>query len=112
MDHVACVGEMRNAYRILIGKHEGRENNIKMDLREMGCNIVHWICLAQDRGQESVTGCNELLASIRGGEFLHQMSDYQLLRKESDLCSTINRKRNLIREKHISIVASIKMTAW
>jgi hypothetical protein len=44
--HVARIGERRNAYRILVGKPEGRrslgrprrrwENNIKMDLREAG----------------------------------------------------------------------------
>jgi hypothetical protein len=44
--HVASMGEKRNAYRILVGKPEvkrplGRprcrwENNIKMDLREVG----------------------------------------------------------------------------
>jgi hypothetical protein len=44
--HVACLGEKRNAYRILVGKPEGKrpvgrprrrwEDNIKMDLREIG----------------------------------------------------------------------------
>jgi hypothetical protein len=44
--HVARVGAKRNAYRILVGKPEGRRplrkpsrrwvNNIKMDLREIG----------------------------------------------------------------------------
>jgi hypothetical protein len=44
--HVACVGEKRNAFWILVGKPEGNrplgkpkqrwEDNIKMDLREMG----------------------------------------------------------------------------
>jgi hypothetical protein len=44
--HVACMGEKRNAYRILVGKSEGTrplgkhrrtwEDNIKMDLREIG----------------------------------------------------------------------------
>jgi hypothetical protein len=44
--HVACVGEKRGAYRILVGRSEGRrplgrprrkwEDNIKMDLQEVG----------------------------------------------------------------------------
>jgi len=44
--HVACMGEMRNAYEILVGKPErkrplgrsrrGWEDNIRMDLREIG----------------------------------------------------------------------------
>jgi hypothetical protein len=44
--HVACMGERRGAYRALVGKPEGRrplgrprhrwEDNIKVDLREVG----------------------------------------------------------------------------
>jgi hypothetical protein len=54
-------GEKRNAYRILLGKPEvkrppGRhrhrwEDNIKMDLREIGWGGIDWIDLAQDRNQ-------------------------------------------------------------
>jgi hypothetical protein len=57
--HVAWVGEKRNVYRLLVGKPEGKRpigrprrrwmNNIKMDLLEIGLNIVDWIGLAQDR---------------------------------------------------------------
>jgi hypothetical protein len=56
--HVACVGEKRGAYRILVGRPEGRrplgrprrrwEDNIKMDLQEVGWDM-DWIDLAQDR---------------------------------------------------------------
>jgi hypothetical protein len=59
--HVACMGHMRNAYNILVGKSEGRrslrrpkhrwEDNIKMDLREIGWEGVDWMHLAQDRDQ-------------------------------------------------------------
>jgi hypothetical protein len=61
--HVARMGEMRNAYRILVGKPEGKrplgrprrkwENNtcIKMDIRETGWSGMDWIDLAQDRDQ-------------------------------------------------------------
>jgi hypothetical protein len=51
--HVARMGETRNAYRILVGKPEGRRalgrprrrwvDNIKMDLREIGWDGMDWI---------------------------------------------------------------------
>jgi hypothetical protein len=51
-------GEKRNAYRILVGKPEGKRliggprsrcvDNIKMDLREIGWNDMDWIDLAQN----------------------------------------------------------------
>ena len=57
--HVARMGEARGAYRILVGKPEGKRplgrprrrwvDNIRMDLQEMGCGHVDWIGLAQDR---------------------------------------------------------------
>jgi hypothetical protein len=59
--HVARIGEKRNAYRILVGKSEGKRplgrprrrwvNNIRMDLGEMGWDGVEWINVAQDRDQ-------------------------------------------------------------
>jgi hypothetical protein len=55
------MGETRHAYRILVGKPEGKRplgrprrrwvDNIKIDLREIGWNDVDWIELAQDRDQ-------------------------------------------------------------
>jgi hypothetical protein len=58
---VACMGEGRGAYRVLVGRPEGKrplgrprrrwEDNIKMDLGETGINGVNWIQLAQDRVQ-------------------------------------------------------------
>jgi len=54
-------GEMRNTYKILVSKPEGRkphrrprhrwEDNIRMDLREIGWEVVDWMHLAQDRDQ-------------------------------------------------------------
>jgi hypothetical protein len=53
------MGEMRNAYIILVGKPEERrplgrprhrwEDNIRMDLQEIGREGVDWIHLAQNR---------------------------------------------------------------
>ena len=57
--HVARMGEERGAYRVLVGKLEGKRplgrprrrwvDNIRMDLQEVGCGYVDGIGLAQDR---------------------------------------------------------------
>jgi hypothetical protein len=57
--HVARMGEKRNAYRLLVGKPEGKRSlgrprrrwvdNIKMDLLEIDWGGVDWIGLAQDK---------------------------------------------------------------
>jgi hypothetical protein len=58
---VARIGEKRKAYRILVGKPEGKRpigrprrrwvSNIKMVLREIERGGMDWIDLAQDRDQ-------------------------------------------------------------
>ena len=57
--HVAHMGEGRGVYRVLVGKPEGKtplgrprrrwEDNIRMDLQEVGLGYEDWIGLAQDR---------------------------------------------------------------
>ena len=59
--HVSRMEQYRNAHRVLMGKHAEKrplerlrrrwEDNIKMDLREVGCNRGDWIDLAEDRDQ-------------------------------------------------------------
>jgi len=57
-EHVAPIGEIRNAYKIMVGKPEGKsslrksrrrwESNIRIGLEETECEVVNWIRLAQD----------------------------------------------------------------
>jgi hypothetical protein len=56
--HVARKREKRNVYRLLVGEPEGKRplgrprrrwiDNIKMDLLDIGVNVVNWIGPAQD----------------------------------------------------------------
>jgi len=67
--HVARMGEGRGVYRVLVGKPEGRrllerprhrwEDNIRMDLRQVGCGCVDWMELAQDRDR-----CRALVSAV------------------------------------------------
>jgi hypothetical protein len=59
--HIVRMGEKRNAYRLLVGKPEGRRplgrprrrwlDNIRMVLVEVEWGDVDWIGLVQDRGR-------------------------------------------------------------
>jgi hypothetical protein len=59
--HVACMGEGRGVYRVLVGRPKSKrplgrprhrwEDNIKLDLREIEIDGANWIQLAQDRVQ-------------------------------------------------------------
>jgi hypothetical protein len=55
------MGERRGVYRVLVGKPEvkkqlGRprlrwEDNVKINLQEVGCGVMDWVDLAQDQGK-------------------------------------------------------------
>ena len=59
--HVARMEQFRNAYRVLVVKPESKrplgrpirkwEDNIKMELRKVGCDPRDWIGLAEDKDQ-------------------------------------------------------------
>jgi len=59
--HVARMGVMRNTYKMLVRKPEGKKqlvrsrsrkkDNVRMNLREIGRESVDWMHLAQDRDQ-------------------------------------------------------------
>jgi len=60
-ENAARTENMRNAYKILVGKSEGKrplgrprrrwKDNIRMDIKEIGWEGVDWIHLAKDRNQ-------------------------------------------------------------
>jgi hypothetical protein len=72
--------ERRDVYRVLVGKPEGkrplarprsrRENNIKMDLQEVGCGGMDWIELAQGQVAGTCECGNEPSGSVKCEEFL------------------------------------------
>ena len=71
--HVACIGESRGVYRVLVGKPQGKrplewpshklEDNIKMDLQEVGFEGMDWIDVVEytDRWQSLMNGVINLL---------------------------------------------------
>jgi hypothetical protein len=83
------MGDMGNAYKIVVGKSEGKrplgrpvhrwENNIKMDLK-----AIDWTHLSQDQDQwQALVNSNEPSGSIKGRKSPEYLSNCQLLKKDS-----------------------------
>jgi hypothetical protein len=85
--HVTGVGEGRDVYRVFVGRPEGErplgrprrrlEDNIKMDLREIGIDGANWIHLAQDSPMASFCEhCNDPSGSIRKQDIVLYCKEY------------------------------------
>jgi hypothetical protein len=97
VEHVACMGMMRNAYKMLVGKLDGKgplrgprrhrwDDNVELNLKEIGMEVVLDSSVS---GLGLVAGLcehgNETLGSITGREFLDYLSI--LLAPQKGLCS-------------------------
>jgi hypothetical protein len=92
------MGEDRGVHRVLVGKPEGKrplgrprrrwEDNIKIDLQEVGGGRGDWMKLAQDmdRWRALVGTVRELSGSINAGNFFTSCNVYWLTSQEG-LCS-------------------------
>ena len=91
--HVAHMGEERGAYRVLLGKPEGKRplgrprrrwvDNIRMDLQEVGCGYMDWIGLTQDRDrwETLVSAVMNLRVPEIAGNFLTSCKPVSFSRK-------------------------------
>jgi hypothetical protein len=78
----SAYGERRGVYRVLVGKPEGKrplgrprrrwENNIKMDLKDVGCGGMAWVEMVRDRDRwrALVNAVMNLRGPLKCGEFL------------------------------------------
>jgi len=92
LGHLSLVGQIANAYKLLVGKHEAKKqpkrcrrrwsDNIKMDTKR------NWIWVGSDLEWGPVAGSciniNTYLSSTKGEEFLEEMSNHHLLKKDME----------------------------
>ncbi|KAJ4442625.1 hypothetical protein ANN_04214 [Periplaneta americana] len=117
--HVARMGESRNVYRVLVGRPEGKrrlgrprrrwEDNIKMDLREVGYDDRDWINLAQDRDRwrAYVRAAMNLRAPTRIQIFLEKLPNASLPPEPVLICYGTWLKAAEYYNDHISEVQDI-----
>jgi hypothetical protein len=91
--HIVHVRDMKNAYRVLVRKLEGKrplgrlmcrwEGNIRMDRRKIGWEGVDWMHLTHNRYQRwAHEHGNKPLGSIKGREFLDWLSNCWLPKQD------------------------------
>jgi hypothetical protein len=95
--HVARMGEERGVHRVLVGKPEGKrplgrprrrwEDNIKMDVQEVGGVRGDWMELAQDRNKwrALVSTLKKLRVPYNAGNFLVSFENWSA--SQDGLCS-------------------------
>ena len=97
--HVAREGERRGAQRVLVGKAKGKSplerskctwEGINMDVQEIGL-VFGMNCSGsgQGHGTSSCEHGNERSGSLKCGEILRQLRDYELAQKVSAPCSQL-----------------------
>jgi hypothetical protein len=89
---LARLGEGRGVYRVFVVKHEGTrslrrhrrkwEDNIKMNLQEVGCGGMDWIELTEDRDRwlalvnAVIKSAGKFLTSFSRRTLLHEVSEW------------------------------------
>ena len=92
--HVARMEEDRDAFKMITGKPTGKrplgrprrrwEDDIRMDLKEIGVNTRNWIYLVQERNYLSHCGCRaEPLGFISYGYSFSFVSVVYLLKRQT-----------------------------
>ncbi|KAJ4445683.1 hypothetical protein ANN_12368 [Periplaneta americana] len=101
------MGESRNAYRVLVGRPEGKrplgrprrrwEDNIKMDLRKVGYDDREWINLTQDRDQwrAYMRAAMNLRERIVRNPHADVRGSVEVLTQREDKCNVIKQRKQI-----------------